>query len=78
MPGRELSAYYAGGGMKSTLESLQHYNDGGRYTNPKNHPAECRQDDEFVCPYCLKIVMDDDYEMCNECRMAMAEYREER
>ena len=62
----------------NALESLQRYSDGGRYTNPKDHPAERQQDDEFVCRYCLKTIVDDDCEMCDECRMAEAEYREER
>lgn len=26
--------------MKLTLESIQHYNDGRRYLNPSDHPAE--------------------------------------
>ena len=62
----------------SSLESLQHFRDGGRYTSPKDHPAERHQDNELVCPYCVKTIMDDDHEMCSECRMAEAEYREER
>ena len=58
------------------LESSQHHHDGGRYTNPSDHPAE-RRDEEFVCFYCNKIVHDEG-DVCAECQMAEAEYKEER
>jgi len=47
------------------LESIQHYDDGGRYTNPPDHPAER---EIIICSVCGEQMEWNELEICDDCQ----------